>query len=160
MRPIGLQRMDRKHISVWWSMKNAYYFMWNKVTPDIANEHNVNFQSRLLLEPELSTDPTSLDPDSSIWYEWSDILYNSSIESSPIWWNLLTSISLQTCTKELGLSNFFREWKQLWDTFTCVGRLICREGHVPSLNKSNPTNQSLLHPRVLVFPVPSGPKAT
>ena len=33
----------------------------------------------------------------------------------------------------------FREWKQLWDTFTCVGRLICPEGRVSSLNKSNPT---------------------
>ena len=34
----------------------------------------------------------------------------------------------------------FRELKQLWDTFTCVGRLVCPEGHVSSLNKSNPTN--------------------
>ena len=32
----------------------------------------------------------------------------------------------------------FRELKQLWDTFTCVGRLICPEGQVSSLNKSNP----------------------
>ena len=32
----------------------------------------------------------------------------------------------------------FRELKQLWDTFTCVGRLICPEGHVSSLNESNP----------------------
>ena len=31
----------------------------------------------------------------------------------------------------------FREWKQSWDTFTCVGRLICPDGRV-SLNKSNP----------------------
>ena len=30
----------------------------------------------------------------------------------------------------LGLSNLFREFKQLWDTFTCVGWLICPEGHV------------------------------
>ena len=32
----------------------------------------------------------------------------------------------------------FREWKQFWNSFTCVRRLICREGHVSSLNKSNP----------------------
>ena len=32
----------------------------------------------------------------------------------------------------------FREWKQLWDTFTCVWRLICLEGRVSSLNKFNP----------------------
>ena len=32
----------------------------------------------------------------------------------------------------------FWELKQLWDTFTCVGRLISPEGHVSSLNKSNP----------------------
>ena len=31
-----------------------------------------------------------------------------------------------------------RELKQHSDTFTCVGRLICPEGHVSSLNKSNP----------------------
>ena len=37
----------------------------------------------------------------------------------------------------------FRELKQLWDTFTCVGRLICPEGHVSSLNKSNPIQSNL-----------------
>ena len=31
--------------------------------------------------------------DSSIWYEWSDILYNSSLDSPQLWWNLLTSTS-------------------------------------------------------------------
>ena len=37
----------------------------------------------------------------------------------------------------MSLSNLFRELTQLWDTFTCVERLICPEGRVPSLNKSN-----------------------
>ena len=32
----------------------------------------------------------------------------------------------------------FRELMQLCDTFTCVGWLICPEGHVSLLNKSNP----------------------
>ena len=49
----------------------------------------------------------------------------------------LTSTSPQTWTIWSSLSNMFRELKQLWDTFTCVGRLICPEGHVSSLNKSN-----------------------
>ena len=39
----------------------------------------------------------------------------------------------------------FREWNQLWDTLTCVGRLICPEGHVSSSNKSNPIQFLLLH---------------
>ena len=55
-----------------------------------------------------------------------------------IWCNLLTPTSPQMCTIWSDLSNLFREWKQLWDTFTCVGRLICPEGRVSSLNKSNP----------------------
>ena len=58
-----------------------------------------------------------------------------------IWCNVSTSTSSQTWTIWPDLSNLFREWKQLWDTFTCVGRLICPEGRVSSLNKSNPTNQ-------------------
>ena len=49
--------------------------------------------------------------DSSIWYEWSHILYNSSLESPPIWWNLLTSTSPQTFTIRLGLKNLFRACK-------------------------------------------------
>ena len=56
-----------------------------------------------------------------------------------IWCNLSTSTSPETWTIWSDLSNLFREWKQLWDTFTCVGRLICPEGRVSSLNKSNPT---------------------
>ena len=36
------------------------------------------------------------------------------------------------------LELLFREWKQLWDTFTSVGPLICPDGRVSSLNKSNP----------------------
>ena len=36
-----------------------------------------------------------------------------------------------------------------WDTFTCVGQLICPEGHVSSLNKSNPTNPWNSNPRPL-----------
>ena len=36
------------------------------------------------------------------------------------------------------LPNLFRELEQLWETSTCVGRLICPEGHVSSLNKCNP----------------------
>ena len=35
---------------------------------------------------------------------------------------------------------FLENESNSWDTFTCVGRLICPEGHVSSLNKSNPTN--------------------
>ena len=56
-----------------------------------------------------------------------------------IWCNLLTSTSPETLTIWSDLSNLFREWKQLWDTFTRVGRPICPEGRVSSLNKSNPT---------------------
>ena len=56
-----------------------------------------------------------------------------------IWCYLSTSTSPETWTIWSDLSNLFREWKQLWDTFTCVGRLICPEGRVSSLNKSNPT---------------------
>ena len=55
-----------------------------------------------------------------------------------IWCNLSTSTSSETWTIWSDLSNLFREWKQLSDTFTCVGRLICPEGRVSSLNKSNP----------------------
>ena len=58
-----------------------------------------------------------------------------------IWCNLLTSISPETWTIWSDLSNLFSKWKQLWDTFTCVGQLICPGGRVSSLNKSNPTNQ-------------------
>ena len=58
-----------------------------------------------------------------------------------IWCNLSTSTSPETWTIWSDLNNLFREWKQLWDTFTCVGQLICPEGRVSSLNKSNPTNQ-------------------
>ena len=54
------------------------------------------------------------------------------------WCNLSTSTSSETWTIWSDLSNLFRKWKQLWDTFTCVGRLICPEGRVSSLNKSNP----------------------
>ena len=55
-----------------------------------------------------------------------------------IWCNLLTSTGPKTWTIWSDLSNKFREWKQLWGTFTWVGRLICPEGRVSSLNKSNP----------------------
>ena len=58
-----------------------------------------------------------------------------------IWCNLLTSISPETWTIWSDLSNLFSKLKQLWDTLTCVGRLICPRGRVSSLNKSNPTNQ-------------------
>ena len=57
-----------------------------------------------------------------------------------IWCNLLISTSSETWTIWSDLSNLFREWKQFWDTFTCVGRLICPEGRVSSLHKPNPTN--------------------
>ena len=57
-----------------------------------------------------------------------------------IWCNLLTSTSTQTWTIWSDLSYMFREWKQLWGTFTWVGWLICPKGRVASLNKSNPTN--------------------
>ena len=55
-----------------------------------------------------------------------------------IWCNLLTSTSPETWAIWSVLSNLFGEWKQLWNTFTCIGRLICPQGRV-SLNKSNPT---------------------
>ena len=54
-----------------------------------------------------------------------------------IWCDLLTKISRETWTIWSDLSNLFRKWKQLWDTCTCIGRLICSRGHVSSLNKSN-----------------------
>ena len=56
------------------------------------------------------------------------------------WCNLLTSTSPQIWTIWSDLSNLFRKWQQLWGTFTWVGRLICPEGRVSSLNKSNPAN--------------------
>ena len=59
-----------------------------------------------------------------------------------IWCNLSTSTSPETWTIWSDLSNLFREWNQFWDTITCVRRLICPEGRVSSLNKSNPTNTS------------------
>ena len=37
------------------------------------------------------------------------------------------------------LINLFREWKQLWETTTSVGRLLFLEGRVSSLNKCNPS---------------------
>ena len=45
---------------------------------------------------------------------------------------LLSDMTLQLAPRpgQLSLSNLFRELKQLWDTFTCVGRLICPEEHV------------------------------
>ena len=55
-----------------------------------------------------------------------------------IWCNFSTSTSPETWT----IWSDFREWKQLWDTFPCVGRLICPEGRVSLLNKSNPTTTS------------------
>ena len=55
-----------------------------------------------------------------------------------IWCNLLTSTSPQTWTIWSDMSNMFREWKQLWGTFTWVGRLICPAGRLSLLNKSNP----------------------
>ena len=52
--------------------------------------------------------------DSSIWYEWSDMLYHYSFESArrsdAVF---LTSTNLQTWTIKPGFSNLFREWKQL-----------------------------------------------
>ena len=36
------------------------------------------------------------------------------------------------------------EWKQHWDTFTCVGRLICHVGRMSSLNKSIPIQTTVL----------------
>ena len=59
-----------------------------------------------------------------------------------IWCNLLTPTSPQTCTIWSNLSNYLENESNFWDTFTCVGRLICLEGRVSSLNKSNPTNRS------------------
>ena len=56
-----------------------------------------------------------------------------------IWCNLLTSTSPQTWTIWSDLSNCLENESNSWDTLTCVGRLICPEGHVSSLNKPNPT---------------------
>ena len=72
--------------------------------------------------------------------------------------NLLTSTSPQTWTIWSDLSNclenksnsethlpekdsFLENESNSWDTSTCVGRLICSEGHVWSLNKPNQTKQ-------------------
>ena len=38
----------------------------------------------------------------------------------------------------LAWDTLLRDWKPLWETSTCVGRLICPEGYVSSLNKCNP----------------------
>ena len=57
-----------------------------------------------------------------------------------IWCSLLTSTSPQTCTIRSDFSNYLENESNSWDTFTCVGRLICPAGRVSSLNKSNPTN--------------------
>ena len=59
-----------------------------------------------------------------------------------IWCNLLTSTTPQTCTMWPDLSNYLENESNSWDTFTCVGRLICPEGRVSSLNKSNPIQSS------------------
>ena len=61
-----------------------------------------------------------------------------------IWCNSLTSTSPDTWTIWSDLSNLFREWKQIWDTSTYVGRLMCPEGRVSSLNESNPNNIPVL----------------
>ena len=60
-----------------------------------------------------------------------------------IWCNSLTSTSPQTWTIWSDLSNCLENESNSWDTFTCVGRLICPEGRVSSLNKSNLTNRPL-----------------
>ena len=73
-----------------------------------------------------------------------------------IWCNLLTSTSPKTWTIWSDFSDLFRELKQLWDTFTCVGRLICPEGLVSSLNKSNPSIRPPLAPHPT--PPPRPPK--
>ena len=44
----------------------------------------------------------------------------------------------QTWTMYVGLITLLRDWKPLWEISTCVGRLICPEGHVSTLNKCNP----------------------
>ena len=59
-----------------------------------------------------------------------------------IWCNSLNPTSPQSCTIWSNLSNYLENESNSWDTFTCVGRLICPEGRVSSLNKSNPTNRS------------------
>ena len=64
---------------------------------------------------------------------------------------LLTSTSPETWTIWSDLSKLFRGWKQLWDTFTCVGWLICPEGRVSSLNKSNPIQSTKIHLFVLKY---------
>ena len=56
-----------------------------------------------------------------------------------IWCNLLPSTIPQTFTIWSDLSNYLENQSNS-ETFTCVGRLICPEGRVSSLNKSNPTN--------------------
>ena len=65
-----------------------------------------------------------------------------SIQSSPAsslnWCNFWNTISPLTWTIWSGLISLSRDWKQLWETSTNVGRLICPEGCVSSLNKYNP----------------------
>ena len=55
----------------------------------------------------------------------------------------LTPTSPQTWTIYTGLIKLFRERKQLWETCTYVGRLVCPEGRVSSLNKCNPSIHTL-----------------
>ena len=59
-----------------------------------------------------------------------------------IWCSLISSVSPQTFTIWSDLSNYL-ENESNSETFTCVGSLqwlICPEGRVSSLNKSNPTD--------------------
>ena len=58
-----------------------------------------------------------------------------------IWCNFSTSTSPQTFTLWSGLCNY-SENESNSETFTCVRRLICHEGRVSLLNKSNSTNYS------------------
>ena len=60
-----------------------------------------------------------------------------------IWCNLLTSTSPQTWTIWSDLSNCLENESNSWDALTCVERLICPEGRVSSLNKTNPTPTGL-----------------
>ena len=42
------------------------------------------------------------------------------------------------CRRAIDSSSYLENESNSSDTFTCVGQLICLEGHVSSLNKSNP----------------------
>ena len=82
-------------------------------------------------------------------YTTSDM--NGHIYSTTLYFNqLATDETLNLATTP----DLFVEDKQLWENPTCEGRLICHEGCVSSLKKSNPINLPRLVKRGAGFPNP------